>query len=296
MGDRLGRVRVGQVRRALRGAQPPHRLADQRQLPAARQRGFCAGPCDNSDSAAEACVWTPGTTYPGNFGSGFGAGAGTLTATVNWQLDTGADVEAWAKQYANNGGYASTENWPAEFSVKEKDSAAYGMVNLAGSHWRGNVGLRLVRTDQASLSNVSNNDPNVVLTPADNSHGLYTPTLVEHTFTDLFLPSANFKFDLNRDLVARVAIARTMARADYSALATAVSLDDTLHTGSGGNPDLKPVRSTNYDGTLESGTSRRRPCCRPACSTWTSRPTTSTTARRRCSSSTRPTTPSSRPT
>jgi iron complex outermembrane receptor protein len=42
-----------------------------------------------------------------------------------------------------------------------------------------------------------------------------------------------------------------MARADYSALATAVSLDDTLHTGSGGNPDLKPVRSTNYDATLE---------------------------------------------
>ena len=203
------------------------------------------GPCDFSDNAPRP-TWSGGT-YPGNFGNGFGAGAGTLTNV--WQLSPSA-VEDWVKQYANSGGFASTENWPAEFSVKEKDSAAYGMVNLAGSKWRGNVGLRIVQTKQSSLSNVSNNDPSIVLTPADNSHGLFTPTLVEHTFTD-FLPSANFKFDLNKDLVARVAVARTMARADYSALATAVSLDDTLHTGSGGNPDLKPVRSTNFDGSLE---------------------------------------------
>ena len=208
--------------------------------------GFLPGPCDNSDSAPKP-AWTAGNTYPGNFGSGFGAGAGTLRNV--WQLN-GPDIEAWSNQYVNSGGFASTANWPAEFSVKEKDAAAYGMANLAGTHWRGNIGLRIVQTRQSSLSNVSNNDPSVVLTPADNSHGLYTPTLVEHTFTDL-LPSANFKFDLNKDLVARVAVARTMARADYSALATAVSLDDTLHTGSGGNPDLKPVRSTNYDGTLE---------------------------------------------
>jgi iron complex outermembrane receptor protein len=199
------------------------------------------GPCDFSNDAPKP-AWAGGT-YPGNFGSGFNAGAGTLRNV--WQLDT-ADVAAFVKRYANDGGFASTANWPAEFSVKEKDSAAYGMVNLAGSHWRGNVGVRLVHTQQQSLSNVSTGEPD----PGGNSHGLYTPTLVKHDFTDI-LPSANFKFDLTPELVSRFAVARTMARADYSALATAVSLDDTLHTGSGGNPDLKPVRSTNYDGTLE---------------------------------------------
>ena len=203
----------------------------------------CQADVCNFTDAAPKPAWAGGT-YPSNFGSGFGAGSGTLTNV--WQLSA-ADVEAWVKQYANSGGYASTENWPAEFSVKEKDSAGYGMVNLAGTHWRGNVGLRLVRTHQESLSNISTGLPDTL---AGNSHGLYTPTLIKHDFTD-FLPSANFKFDLTPELVSRFAVARTMARADYSALATAVSLDDTLHTGSGGNPDLKPVRSTNYDGTLE---------------------------------------------
>ena len=103
------------------------------------------------------------------------------------------------------------------------------------------MGLRVVRTNQSSLSNVSDNSGDTVLTPADNSHGLFTPTQIRHDFTD-FLPSANFKFDLTKELVARVAAARTMARADYSALAGAVSLDDTTHTGNGGNPNLKPVR------------------------------------------------------
>ena len=198
--------------------------------------------CDFTDGAPRP-NWAGGT-YPGNFGSGFGAGSGTLRNV--WQLNP-SDVEAWVKQYANNGGFASTENWPAEFSVKEKDAAGYAMVNLAGTHWRGNVGLRLVHTHQESLSNISTGEPDTL---AGNSHGLYTPTLIKHDFTD-FLPSANFKFDLTPQLVSRFAVARTMARADYSALATAVSLDDTLHTGSGGNPDLKPVRSTNFDGTLE---------------------------------------------
>src|SRR4029079_7203587 len=86
--------------------------------------------------------------------------------------------------------------------------------------------------------------------PGGNAHGKFTPTLVDHVYTDV-LPSANLKDDLRRGLVGRLALARTMARADYSALAGAVSLDDTLHTGSGGNPDLKPVRSTNVDATLE---------------------------------------------
>ena len=203
----------------------------------------CQADVCNFTNAAPKPTWA-GATYPGNFGSGFGAGSGTLRNV--WQLNA-ADVAAWVKQYANNGGFASTENWPAEFSVKEKDAAGYGMLNLAGSHWRGNVGLRVVHTHQESLSNIFTGEPDTL---AGNSHGLYTPTLIKHDFTDL-LPSANFKFDLTPELVSRFAVARTMARADYSALATAVSLDDTLHTGSGGNPDLKPVRSTNYDGTLE---------------------------------------------
>jgi iron complex outermembrane recepter protein len=72
----------------------------------------------------------------------------------------------------------------------------------------------------------------------------------QHSYTDV-LPSANLKLGLRRDLVARFAASKTMTRPDYSALAASVSLNPSTLSGSGGNPDLKPVRSTNLDATLE---------------------------------------------
>ena len=70
------------------------------------------------------------------------------------------------------------------------------------------------------------------------------------------LPSANLKFDVREDVVARFAVSKTMTRADYSALGGAVNLGapppiGAQGTGTGGNPDLKPIRSTNFDAGLE---------------------------------------------
>ena len=65
------------------------------------------------------------------------------------------------------------------------------------------------------------------------------------------MPSFNFKTDLAKDLVGRLAVAKTIARPDFSALGGAVSLDDTNNTGSGGNPNLKPIRATNVDASVE---------------------------------------------
>ena len=132
------------------------------------------------------------------------------------------------------------------------------MANLEGQNWSGNVGVRAVQTKEEVLVNVGAAElsrcmapcpqfPNAITTSA---FGSFYQTPVEHTYNDI-LPSANFKWDLNRDLVARFAIARTMARPDYSALGGSISADDTTHTGNGGNPDLKPIRSTNVDATLE---------------------------------------------
>ena len=61
----------------------------------------------------------------------------------------------------------------------------------------------------------------------------------------------SIRFDLSKDLVARASMARVMSRPDYGALVSAVNLDDNLHTGSGGNPDLKPILSTNTDLAIE---------------------------------------------
>ncbi len=211
-------------------------------------------------------VWAGGT-YPSNFGSGLGNNSG-MPKNV-WQINPG-DILAWAAANDTAQG-PTTEAWPFEFTLKEKVVAAYAMANLGGDKWRGNVGVRLVQTRQHALNGVivpidpatgflPNPLPAGTLGFTTDSDGNFVPSNVNgayvldprsHTYTDI-LPSANFKFDLSKDLVARFAVAKTMARADYSSLVGAItSLDDTLHTGTGGNPDLKPIRSTNYDATLE---------------------------------------------
>ncbi|MBV8666219.1 MAG: TonB-dependent receptor, partial [Burkholderiaceae bacterium] len=104
---------------------------------------------------------------------------------------------------------------------------------------RGNVGLRVVNTNQYGLAY-----------SYDSNTGNFDPVTASHDYVNV-LPSANFKFDLSKDLVARAAVSETMSRADYSALSPAVVLNNLDLTGSGGNSDLKPVRSINYDATLE---------------------------------------------
>jgi iron complex outermembrane receptor protein len=65
------------------------------------------------------------------------------------------------------------------------------------------------------------------------------------------LPSANLKFHMSDDVVFRFAASQTMTLPDYSALGASSWGSDLNKTGGGGNPNLKPVISTNFDGNLE---------------------------------------------
>ncbi|NRF71570.1 TonB-dependent receptor [Aquincola sp. S2] len=181
-----------------------------------------------------------GTMYPANFGRGFGGGDAFLRNL--WRLPPHT-VEQAVKTNT-----VPTENyWPGEFAVGEKTAAAYAMLNLAGDKWRGNVGLRFVRTKQATDFNIPEG-PNPVESP---TFGPFTRIHDERSYDDV-LPSANLRLELGKDLVARFSAAKTMTRVDYSALAGAItSLDNLTHSGHGGNVDLKPVRSRNLDASIE---------------------------------------------
>ena len=145
---------------------------------------------------------------------------------------------AWQQAYDSVNLGPSYQN---NFVIDEKDTAAYAMTNLVGDHWRGNLGLRVVNTNQESSAfNYDTNNATPVVTPLDSTHN----------YVDV-LPSANLKFDLSKDLVARLAASTTMSRADYSSLSPAVVLNNLNLTGTGGNADLKAVKSNNLDGTLE---------------------------------------------
>lgn len=177
-------------------------------------------------------TWS-GTVSPSNFGAGIGFGPGYLQNF--WILEVG-NISAWENQYNNvNLGPAYQNN----FDITEKDSAAYVMGNMSGDHWRGNIGVRLVNTHQNTLGYLE-----------DANSGAFTPKQVTASYTDV-LPSLNLKFDLNKDLVARFAASTTMSRPDYSAMAPAVVANNLDLTASGGNANLKRIKSNNLDGTLE---------------------------------------------
>src|SRR5215469_3382526 len=127
------------------------------------------------------------------------------------------------------------------------------MANLGGDKWKGNIGIRYVNTGENVSSYVADGpgtSPCVTPGATPNNYGCYAQAVTNHTYIDP-LPSANFSYDLTDDMVLRAAIARTMARPDYSALGGAVSLTDTILTGTGGNPNLKPVRAWTYQGSYE---------------------------------------------
>lgn len=178
--------------------------------------------------------------YPSNFLNGFG-NPGGFTINANSGL-----VQSLLTQLATPGTPASRMYYPWRFDVKETDIAGYGMVKIGGENWSGNFGVRVVSTAE----NVTTFDsaPNSLSSPKITSSlfGTFYQNDTKNTYFDI-LPSMNLKFDLSKDLLLRVSAAETMARPDYSALGGAVSLTDNLLTGTGGNPNLKPIKAATYD-------------------------------------------------
>ncbi|WP_394777695.1 TonB-dependent receptor [Undibacterium sp.] len=188
-------------------------------------------------------------SYPSNFGSGLGGGFPTNI----WSY-TPAQLAAFNAQYANRPTDGSRENWASEFALKENTTAAYVQSNLEGQGWSGNIGLRFVETKEKITLPIGTtaDAPGAITT---SLFGPFIRQQFNNTYHDV-LPSANLRVDLSKDLVGRLAISKTMTRPDYGALASAISLSPPavvggVGSGSGANPDLKPIRSNNFDASLE---------------------------------------------
>lgn len=207
------------------------------------------GPNWATDWTNPALYPTAYNPFPGDFGDDLG---GNIPTNLwYWSPEQLAQINA---QFANRDPIARFY-WQDLYSVNEDVFAAYLQANFGGDTWSGNFGVRYVETEQDILSNVGVN-PNLPIadqppgTINGSAFGPYLPTRTVKEYQN-FLPSANLKFDLNEELVLRFAASQTLTRPDYSALAGSVSLDDLTHTGSGGNPLLDPILSTNLDASLE---------------------------------------------
>ena len=203
-------------------------------------------------AAANLPRWT-GETYPGDFGNRLG---GNFPRNV-WQLSP-SELERWGDQFSNRDP-AVRQYWPGEFAIKENVKAAYVMANFEGQNWAANAGVRFAKTEERVTVNVAVPGdvcgalaacPQVPGAITTSAFGTFYRKEVANDYND-WLPSANFKIDVAKDLVVRAAAARTMARPDYSALGGSITADDTTLTGNGGNPNLKPIRSTNLDAAIE---------------------------------------------
>jgi iron complex outermembrane receptor protein len=205
---------------------------------------------------ADAARPVPATLYPSDWFSG---GVGNFPREV-FRFDMG-QMKAFTDQYINWDPVLN-RNLSGGYQVKEDNTAAYAMGEYELSDAvTGNFGVRFVQTKLASLSYQALTSGTaagqcVVLQPCSVPEAIvgsrvatYVPRLVNTTSNDV-LPSFNLRWDLAKDMIGRAAVSRSLGRANYNELAGAVSLNDTLLTGSSGNPKLKPILSDNLDLTL----------------------------------------------
>ena len=188
---------------------------------------------------------TSWSNYPSDLASSLG---GNFPSNI-WYYSP-AQLAAFDAKFANRDPVARFY-FNDIYKVNEKDGAAYFQANFDGDRWSGNVGLRYVNTkENISYSSTSPIESGAIGPITGSAFGDYYWNTYHHSYGKL-LPSANIKFNLTDDLLARFAVSQTMTRPDYSSLAGFISLNDLTLAGSGGNPKLKPLVSTNFDGSLE---------------------------------------------
>ncbi|MFN3776497.1 TonB-dependent receptor [Sphingomonas parapaucimobilis] len=172
---------------------------------------------------------TPGGVFDGTGGSG--------NATQYLNLPDQAVIDILSKAINS----PLVNKIGASTRVRETVMASYVQANFDQGGLRGNIGGRLVYTrDQSQYAVTQSNLPNPVPVP--------TTTTTDYL---KFLPSVNIAYSISPKVIVRGAVARVISRPRYEDLAASLSLNNVTRDGGGGNPNLKPYESTNYELTAE---------------------------------------------
>ncbi|TGX55644.1 TonB-dependent receptor [Sphingomonas gei] len=139
--------------------------------------------------------------------------------------------------------FAAVEFAAGNWDVTEDIHAAYAQINFEQGALRGNIGARYVHTASESGGYVCTSGTCAV---AANWEWQTTSKTYENV-----LPTINIAIDLKRDLIFRAAATQVIARPNYSDMTNSFWLADSIQTGGGGNPDLDPYESDNFNASLE---------------------------------------------
>ncbi|MET0532881.1 MAG: TonB-dependent receptor [Steroidobacter sp.] len=146
--------------------------------------------------------------------------------------------------------YCGIECGAAKSQIREEVQSGFVMLNFdAGDTLplpvRGDVGVRLVHTDQLSIGHIPVNAP-----PGSTYPSVGQRNQVERTYSDT-LPSLNVVVEVTPDLLARFAASKVMSRPELGALTPSVTVTGTTRTGTRNNPLLDPIRAKTFDAGLE---------------------------------------------
>lgn len=132
------------------------------------------------------------------------------------------------------------------WTITEDIDAAYAQADFSFERLRGNFGLRYARTESNSMSWQCVRTDLPPPCPADG----YAPASVRKSYDDL-LPNMNLAYETTDDLLLRFSAAKVIARPNFGDMSSYLWLGDQTLTGGGGNPDVDPYRSTNFDFSAE---------------------------------------------
>jgi iron complex outermembrane recepter protein len=161
-----------------------------------------------------------------------------------------------ARLLALPGGVYTPRARPGEsLDVEEDVQAAFFNATLGGERWSGNIGLRVIRTKTTSRG-FQVPVINITTLPGDDNlqftFGPAAPVISRNRYTN-FLPSGNFKFDIDDNKLIRLAVSKTVTRPTLTSLGTNNFFQGrtTAPLSGGGNPQLEPFVSWNYDASAE---------------------------------------------
>ncbi|SDG29437.1 TonB-dependent receptor [Dyella sp. 333MFSha] len=179
---------------------------------------------------------------------GFGGFTHTLDALDGLDGSASHVMPDKAAQYAwvrnTNGGNEDPGTYlNGTYNLVEKTNAAYAQANFAGGGFHGNFGIRYVDT-KTDGSGFNYSGAPVLPAPAGSWQ-------TSSRTSKNWLPSLNVAYDLTDEVVLRAAAAKVIARPPYNMQVNNLFLNDSVLTGSGGNPDLKDYKSKNYSVSAE---------------------------------------------
>ncbi|WP_284617152.1 TonB-dependent receptor [Aquabacterium humicola] len=186
---------------------------------------------------------TPDRVQPNPYAD-FLPGSTSIGRFLTGRLDDARDAQALRDAFGVATPVPLSANPLSLWQIDERTDAAYLMGRFDTGAVDGNAGLRVVHT-RLGVSGWRS-------VPAS---GGVEPLAVERAKTD-WLPSLNLRWTLRPTLLARLALSKTLARANFDQLSPSLSLlrnpvNPSLNQGAAGNPDLRPVRSDNLDLALE---------------------------------------------